>query len=123
MKKIVTKNQHFYHHLVIIDSIYIELDKLDLNPHEKEELLMLIEKNIHHAVLDTILSELEAGDKKVFLALVFGGDHNEIWKMLTFKVRGAEGKIKKVANELIKKFQKDMEEAHTHGKKTAKNST
>ena len=117
------KHKHFYHHLVFIDSIHLGLDGFDLEPHEKEELLMLIENNIHHAILDTILSELEAGDKKVFLALVFGGDHNEIWKMLAFKVRGAEEKIKKVADDLIKKFHKDMEEAHAHGKKKAKNST
>jgi len=109
----MTKHKHFYHHLIIIDSIHLGLDELGLEPHEKEELLDLVEKNINHAVMDTVLSELEAGDKKVFLALVLGGDHNEIWKMLTFKVHGAEEKIKNVADELIKKFHKDIKEAHS----------
>jgi hypothetical protein len=108
----MNKHKHFYHHLVVIDSIHLGLDELELESHEKEDLLALVDKNIHHAILDFLLSELEVGDKKVFLALVFGGDHNEIWKMLAFKVHNAEEKIKKIANDLIKEFHKDIKEAH-----------
>lgn len=110
------KHKHFYHHIVVIDTIHIGLDSLDLEPHEKDELLMLVENNIHHAVLDAMLSELENGDKKVFLALVLGNNHNEIWKMLSFKVKHPEEKIKKVATELIKQFHEDIKEAHTKKK-------
>lgn len=108
----MAKHNHFYHHIVIIDSIHIGLDSLNLSPAEKEELVMLAENNIHHAVLDAMLSELESGDKKVFLALVLSNNHNEIWKLLSFKVKGAEEKIKKVASDLIKKFHEDIQEAH-----------
>ena len=66
----MSKHHHFYHHIVIIDSVHVGLDSLELEPHEKEELVMLAENNLHHAILDAILSELEEGDKKVFLALV-----------------------------------------------------
>lgn len=107
------KHNHFYHHIVVIDSIHIGLDSLDLTPAEKEELLMLAENNIHHAIMDAMLSELEDGDKKVFLALVLSNNHNEIWKLLSFKVKSAEEKIKKVATELVKKFHEDIKEAHT----------
>lgn len=106
------KNNHFYHHIVVVDSIHVGLDSLDLDPHEKEELLMLAENNLHHAILDTILSELNEGDKKVFLALVLGNDHNEIWKMLSFKVHGAEEKIKETATKFLKKLHEDIDEAH-----------
>ena len=106
------KHSHFYHHVVIIDSIHVGLDSLELEPHEKEELLMLAENNMHHAILDAMLSELEEGDKKVFLALVLSNNHNEIWKLLSFKVKNAEEKIKRVATELIKKFHEDIAEAH-----------
>lgn len=108
----MSRHKHFYHHLVIIDSVHIGLDSLDLDPSEKEELVMLAENNVHHAILDAMLSELETGDKKVFLALVLSNNHNEIWKMLSFKVSSAEEKIKKVATELIQKFHEDIKEAH-----------
>jgi hypothetical protein len=103
----------FYHHLIEIDTIIIELEALDLTKEEKEELLMLAENNIHHRVIDVVLSELEDGDKKVFLALVLGGDHNEIWKMLSFKVVDAEEKIKKAAKELKNKILEDIKEARS----------
>lgn len=106
------KHKHFYHHIVVIDSIHVGLDSLELEPHEKEELLMLADNNIHHAVLDAMLSELEEGDKKVFLALVLNDNHNEIWKLLSFKVKNAEEKIKEVATDLIMKFHEDIKEAH-----------
>ena len=102
MKK--KKHEHFYHHLVIIDSIHVGLDSLDLEPTEKEELVMLAENNLHHTILDTILSELEGGDKKVFLALLLGNDHNEIWKMLSFKIKNAEEKIKKNSTRIPTQF-------------------
>lgn len=107
------KNNHFYHHLVIFDSIHVGLDSLDLEPHEKDELLMLAENNLHHAILDAMLSEMEEGDKKVFLALVLSNNHNEIWKLLSFKVKDPEEKIKKIATDLITKYHEDIKEAHT----------
>ncbi|HSA83781.1 MAG TPA: hypothetical protein VLF20_02755 [Patescibacteria group bacterium] len=107
------KHNHFYHHIVIIDSIHIGLDSLELEPHEKEELAMLAENNLHHTIMDTVLSELEEGDKKVFLALVLHNNHNEIWKLLSFKVRDAEEKIKKTAEKFIKQLHDDIKEAHT----------
>ena len=115
-KNNMKKHNHFYHHIVVIDSIHMGLDSLELDPEEKEELLMLAENNMHHAILDTVLSELEEGDKKVFLALVLGNDHNEIWKMLSFKVRDAEEKIKKTAQAFLKKLHDDIAEArHKRG--------
>lgn len=108
------KDNHFYHHIVVIDSIHVGLDSLELEPDEKEELLMLAENNLHHAILDTLLSELEEGDKKVFLALVLHNNHNEIWKLLSFKVRDAEEKIKKTAEAFIKNLHEDIKEAYQH---------
>ncbi len=106
----------FYNHLIEIDTIVVELEALDLTKEEKEELLMLAENNIHHRVIDVVLSELEEGDKKVFLALVLGGDHNEIWKMLSFKVVDAEEKIRKAAKELKAKILDDIKQAQAKWK-------
>ena len=40
---------------------------LDITPEERKHLIALAESNIHHAVLDTVLTELPEEDKKEFL--------------------------------------------------------
>ena len=106
--------KHFYHHLIAIDIIEIEigLATLDLDPKEKKELIELAENNIHHAILDTVLSELPSEDKRTFLSHVLGQDHDAVWKMLTGKVENAEEKIKKTAKEILKSIHQDIKEAH-----------
>lgn len=108
----MANHKHFYNNIIIIDSIHIGLDSLDLDPHEKEELVMLAENNIHHKVLDIVLTELEESDKKTFLALVLEDNHPEIWKLLKEKVSDAEAKISKAANEFIALLHEDIKEAH-----------
>lgn len=104
--------KHFYHHLIVINTIHIGLDALELSPGEKKELVELAENNIDHTVMDTILSELSNTDKKTFLSLVLGQDHDEIWKMLSEKIENAEEKIVKAANEIIQSLHADIHEAH-----------
>lgn len=108
--------KHFYHHLIVIDTIHIGLDGLDLSPEEKKELVDLAENNIHHKVLDTVLSELEEHDKKTFLALVLDEDHPKIWKLLKEKMTDAEEKVVKAAQEFIDQLHEDIKEAHTKKK-------
>jgi|SRR6185369_2073005 len=105
--------KHFYHHIVQIDSIQIALAGLDLQPHEKEHLIIIAETNIHHSVLDALLSELSDEDKKRFLVLLAHEEpkHNEIWDFLNLKVEQAEAKIKKTAENLLKKMHEDIKEA------------
>ena len=102
--------KHFYHHLIEIDSIHIALDKLDLNPEEKKELVIIIDNNIHHVVLDVVLSKLEERDKKAFLALVLAEDHDEIWELISQKIDNAELKIKQAISEFIEKLHLDIKE-------------
>jgi hypothetical protein len=106
------RHKHFYHHLIEIDSIHLALDDLELTPEEKHDLIIIVDDNIDHTVLDTVLSELESGDKKAFLALVVAQDHNEIWDLLSDKVENVEEKIKKAVNTLISKLHEDIREAH-----------
>src|SRR6266403_2321687 len=98
--------KHFYHHIVQIDTIQIALSGLDLEPHEKEHLIIIAETNIHHGILDTILSEISADDKKAFLSLLAHEEpkHSEIWDFLNLKVEQSEAKIKKAAETLLKKM-------------------
>ncbi|MBI2195769.1 MAG: hypothetical protein HYU48_01855 [Candidatus Levybacteria bacterium] len=104
------RQKHFYSHIVDITSISIEIAEMDLTPDERLHLLSLAESNVHHAVLDTILSELSEEDKKEFLKHVRDESHDKIWDLLKDKVENIENKIKKAAEDLKAELHKDIEE-------------
>lgn len=103
--------KYFYSHLIEIESIIIELDKLNLSDEQRVHLAHLIDSSLHHTVLDAILSELSEGDKRVFLKYVHEDDHDKIWKFLNEKVDNIGDKIKKAAQDLKGELHKDLKEA------------
>lgn len=104
------RKKHFYSHIVRIETLEVELDGMELSPQEKEHLLSLADSNIHHSVVDTILTELAHEDKKMFLRLSALDDHQAIWRMLNKKVTGLEGKIKEAAEKIIEVLHDDIKE-------------
>ncbi|MBI5452919.1 hypothetical protein HY945_05660 [Candidatus Gottesmanbacteria bacterium] len=104
--------KHFYHKVVVIDSIHVGLEDLNLQPHEKQELISIVESSIHHTVLDTVLADLSENDKKTFLALVTQPDqkHDLIWSFLEMKVDKAEKKIVEAVDKLIAVLHEDIKE-------------
>lgn len=105
--------KHFYSHIVEIDSLKIELEQMDISREEREHLLSLAQSNLHHTVLDAILSELSEDDKKTFLSHIASNDHKKIWEFLSKKVENIEEKIKKAADSLKQELHKDVKEAKT----------
>lgn len=101
----------FYSYLIEIESIVVELDKLDLSPEQKVHLTSLIDSSLHHMILDAVLSELSPQDKKAFLQALKTDDHSKIWKFLNEKVDKMEEKIKKTASDLKNELHKDLDEA------------
>ncbi|MDP3988574.1 MAG: hypothetical protein Q8P80_05535 [Candidatus Levybacteria bacterium] len=100
--------KYFYSHIVDVQLITIELDKLELSTEEKKELVSIIESSINHSVLDTILSELSEDDKKIFLTHLSKDEHEKIWEVLKSKVENIEGKIKKAADDLKEELYNDI---------------
>lgn len=100
--------KHFYSHLVEIDTLFISLDLLELQKQEREELVLMIDSCIHHAVIDAILTELADDDKKVFLVHLDNDQHDEIWILLNSKTKNMEQKIKKTAEQLKQRFHDDI---------------
>ena len=107
--------RHFYSHIVKIDSLTVALEELELTKDEKAHLVALAQSNIHHAVLDAILSELSAEDKVRFLKHVASDNHSEIWDLLNTKIEKIEDKIRDAAESLTKELHEDI-------KNTKKNS-
>lgn len=100
--------RHFYTHIVDTETISVELDALDLKSHEKEHLERLVEAQIHHVVVDTVLTELPEDDKKTFLEDMHTKNYDKVWKLLYAKIDKAEEKIKKAANDITKELLKDI---------------
>ncbi len=107
------KNKNFYSHIIEIDTLFIELDKLDLSEAEKAHLAGLIDSTLHHTVLDAILSELPENEKSKFLENLSEGDHKKIWEHLNAKVDGIELRIKLAADQLKVDLHNDLKEARS----------
>ena len=102
--------KHFYSYHIEIDSLIIEIESLPIKGHEKKHLIALAESQIHHAVLDSILSELNSEDKRIFLEHLNSKNHDKIWGFLRGKIQDVEEKIKSAANAIKKELYKDIRE-------------
>lgn len=103
--------KHFYTHLVEIESINLELDKIGLSQEEKIHLANLVDSSLHHTILNAIFAELSDDDKRVFAVHLNKDDHDKIWQFLNEKVTGIENKIKQAADGLKKELHKDIKQA------------
>jgi len=96
----MNRKKPFYHHLISIAEIEIELDKLGLPEHERIELLNIAENTIHYTIVDIVLSELSEEDKKTFLEHHAKSNHETTLKFIKGKITNIEGRIKSVADNL-----------------------
>lgn len=103
---------HFYSHIIETSSISLALADMDLTKTERKHLIELASENLHHAILDAVLSELSEKDKQEFLELLANDEHDKIWKLLTSRIDHIEDKIKQTAEDLKKELHKDIEESH-----------
>jgi hypothetical protein len=104
------RKKYFYTHIIDTSTLSLELDSMNLAQDEKTHLISLADSNIHHEVLDLILSELSPSDKKTFLSLLASEDHDKVWGFLRGKVDNIEEKIKKTAEDLKKELHQDIKE-------------
>lgn len=105
--------RQWYTHLIKIESIIIELDKMDLSKQEKLHLAGLIDSSLHSTILDAVLSGLSEGDKRIFINNLQEDNHAKIWQFLNEKIEGVEDKIKMVTEDLIHRMHKDLKIAQS----------
>lgn len=102
----------FYDHLVVREEIVAELDKHKISIEEREELVQLVDENLHHHVLDTILSNLSKEKHEEFLVKF----HNTPFDIglldyLKVEIDDIEEKIKEVAKKVKKELLSEIKRA------------
>lgn len=107
------KKKYFYTQIIDTSTLSLELGDMDLTPKERIHLISLIDSNLHHEILDLILSELKPEDKTTFLAHLASENHEKVWKFLKGKIKDVEGKIKKTAEDLKKELHKDIKDVRS----------
>ncbi|MBI2086419.1 hypothetical protein HYT74_03695 [Candidatus Daviesbacteria bacterium] len=108
--------KYFFSHLIEIESVILELEKLGLSRDQKVHLAFLIDSQLHHTILDAILSQLNDAEKRIFAKHLTEGNHDKIWKFLNDKIDGVEDRIKETANQLKEELHKDLQRARKETK-------
>lgn len=103
--------KQFYSHIIEIESLIVELDKLDLEDEQKRHLASLIDSSLHHTIMEAVLSQLQDDDKKLFIKYLEEDDHDKIWKFLNERVEDIENKIKKASEDLKYQLYEDLKKA------------
>lgn len=101
----------FYDHLTISEEITVELDKYKLDHQEREEIIQLVDENIHHRVLDIILTHLPKEKHHDFLTKFHSAPHDSnLLAYLKKEVENIEEFIiceaKKVKAEILREFKR-----------------
>lgn len=109
--------KHFYSHIIEIDSVFVAMDLLDMEKHEREELILIVESSVHHVVMDIVLSQLSEPDKKVFLSHMMEDRHDDIWDLLNAKTKHIETHIRKGVDKLKDDLHKDITRAKSKKRK------
>lgn len=104
------QGKHFYSHIIETSVLSLELGGMNLSKEERLHLFSLIEANIHTAVVDAILSQLQEEDKKIFLMHLSVNDHGKIWEHLRKNIENIEDKIKKIAEDIKSELHRDIRE-------------
>ena len=104
--------KYFYQNYIVIEDLITELHGLDLSDEERHHLATLIDSQLHHVILDEILSNLAEDDKKIFLDKINKDpESEEIMDFLNEKIENIEEKISKVSGQLVKELHSDVKEA------------
>ena len=102
--------KHFYSFVVETDTLFLEIDSLEISDGEKDHLKALAESHIHHSVMDTILSALSDEDKRMFLDHIESKNADKIWSFLHARIEDVEDKIKEAAQDIKKELHKDLKD-------------
>lgn len=100
--------KHFYSDLIVLDEVFIHIDRMDINDKQREHLKHLVGTTVHATVLDVVLSHMHEEDKHLFLDTLHDNDHEKIWDFLHVRTLNIEPKIKKAVKDLMHSLLEDI---------------
>lgn len=99
----------FYDRVIEIESIWAELDGMELDEGQKEELREIIDDILRHKIMDRILETLPEDHHEEFLELVHKRPHDEgIVDYLKEKIEDIEDRLKLAAREFKTELAKEL---------------
>lgn len=102
----------FYDHLTVTDEVIIELDKNKFDLVERQEIVELIDENIHHNILNVILKNLPKEKHEEFLlAFHHKPDDPNLLDYLKKEVKDIEKIISDAAKEVKKELLAEIKNA------------
>lgn len=102
----------FYDHLTLVEEVVVELDKYQLSDDEKEELVRIVDENMHTEVLHTILTLLPKEKHEKFLR-DFHSSPGEIrhLEFLKNEIEDVEKEIENVAKRVKREILAEIKRA------------
>ena len=103
----------FFDHLVIREEITAHLDTFVMDQEEKEEIIRIIDENLHHHVLNVILNHLPKEHHATFMELVIKTPHDpSVLDFVKSKVEvDIEEEIKNIAARIKKEILSEIKRA------------
>jgi hypothetical protein len=101
--------KYFYSHIIETTEISLEIGELDIPKEDRAKLIALAEENLHHSLLDLVLTHLSEEDKKTFLSHLVTNDHKSAWDFIVSRVENAEQKIIDTALKIKIDLKKDIQ--------------
>lgn len=97
-----------------LEVLVLSFEGLNLKEEQKQHLIKLVDSSFHQLVFNEILSALTTSDKKIFLYhLSSNKKQDEVMEFLSVKIEDVDGRIRRISDEVIREFQKDIKEYQT----------
>jgi predicted metallo-beta-lactamase superfamily hydrolase len=96
----------FYDHLVVLEEVRVEIDKLVHEKEEKEELWNIIDELMHHRIFDLILSKLHFDHHSEFLKKLYEAPYND--DLLTYLKEKVEEDVEAIIINEVNKIKKEI---------------
>ena len=109
----------FYDHLIMIDDLFIEVDILIMEDHEKANVRRLIDEIAHQKIITRILELLPQTDHEEFLTRLYNApqDVRHLTYLCERVSQDITYEIALIGEELKKEFHKMLAVYHKKGKK------
>lgn len=104
------RQKNFYDHLVKVESLTIQVNRLDLNPSQKKRVNGLIKSSVHYTLVNTLMSDVPEKERPRAIKTLNSGNYNELWSVFDTKKARVEGNLRKAFENLSREILRDLKD-------------